>query len=193
MAENKFSIEFLAVSLIERINRKNIFPPLFNDPESFVPPPGSRSRRSPNSFLICRKNVHKEAKRRGSQNMRVISKAASILWNSASIEEKKAYKAIAERVYEIHLLRNSIFFKKHPRKKSSKFSSFSHQNPNPPLPLLSNTPETFPNITFSDSRLNLISNIDAYFNNDNQMVLFDYNDPDEQDYCLPYNGYNYLY
>ncbi|GES91705.1 hypothetical protein GLOIN_2v1774217 [Rhizophagus clarus] len=39
--------------------------------------------------------------------MRVISKAASILWKAASHEEKSIYQKIASRVHEIYALRNS--------------------------------------------------------------------------------------
>jgi hypothetical protein len=111
MSEAKFSIEFLATSLVTKLNRRNIFPPLFNNPELFVSPVGPRLKKPPNSFLICRRNVYKEANRKGIHNMRVISKAASILWNKASSKEKKIYERIADHVHEIYTLRNSSSLK----------------------------------------------------------------------------------
>ncbi|GBB83387.1 hypothetical protein RclHR1_10100004 [Rhizophagus clarus] len=112
MATHDFSVEYLAMSLVARIDRKNIFPPLFNDPESFVPVPSNNSsstrpKRPPNAFLICRKNVQEETKRKGAYNMRVISKVTSILWKNASDDEKSVYKNLFDRVYEIHNTRNS--------------------------------------------------------------------------------------
>ncbi|CAB4403110.1 unnamed protein product [Rhizophagus irregularis] len=100
-------IENLATSLINMIDRKNIFPPLFNNPESYISPVGPRTKKPPNSFLICRINVHNEAKRKGIYSMRVISKAASILWKQASSEEKDVYKKLSERVFEIYSTKES--------------------------------------------------------------------------------------
>ncbi|CAB5379163.1 unnamed protein product [Rhizophagus irregularis] len=108
MSEGKIPMENLAISLINILNRRNIFPPLFNNPESFVHPVDSKKKPF-NSFMICRRNVYKESNRKGNHNMRVISKAAGILWNSASLEEKNVYKEIANRVHEIYLLRSCTF------------------------------------------------------------------------------------
>src|SRR3954463_7426388 len=81
MATHDFSIEYLAMSLIVRLDRRNIFPPLHNNPESFLSSVGSisnlssyRPKRPPNAFLICRKNVQEESKSKGTYNMRIISK-----------------------------------------------------------------------------------------------------------------------
>ncbi|CAB5110679.1 hypothetical protein RhiirA5_469358 [Rhizophagus irregularis] len=144
MAEIKFSTDFLATSLIEKLNRKNIFPPLFNDPESFVPT--GRSRKPSNSFLICRRNVCKEAKGKGTYNMRVISKAAALLWNNATFEEKKVYKTIAKRVNEIHEIRKLTFnFKVKLTAQPPRAPSISHQLHLPPISsILSSMFETLP-------------------------------------------------
>src|SRR6185437_1469426 len=119
MTTHNFSIEDLAMSLIVRLDRNNIFPPLLNDPESFLSPTDNltnlsfrRPKRSPNAFLVCRRNVHEEATRKGTFNMRVISKVTGILWKSASPEEKDVYKKLADRVYEIHYRRTSSIYKK---------------------------------------------------------------------------------
>src|SRR3954447_13827062 len=116
MTTHNFSIEDLAMSLIVRLDRKNIFPPLLNNPESFLSPITDlsfrRPKRSPNAFLVCRRNVHEEATRKGTFNMRVISKVTGILWKHASVEEKGIYKKLADRVYEIHYRRTSSIYKK---------------------------------------------------------------------------------
>ncbi|CAB5352887.1 uncharacterized protein OCT59_003437 [Rhizophagus irregularis] len=108
MSKGVIPVENLAVTLMNKLNRRNIFPPLFNNPESFVPPIDSKKKPF-NSFLICRRNVYKESNCKGNHNMRVICKAASILWNNATLEEKNVYKEIADRVYEIYLLRSGTF------------------------------------------------------------------------------------
>ncbi|GBB96048.1 hypothetical protein RclHR1_02670017 [Rhizophagus clarus] len=119
MTTHNFSIEDLAMSLIVRLDRNNIFPPLLNNPESFLSPTDNltnlsfrRPKRSPNAFLVCRRNVHEEATRKGTFNMRVISKVTGILWKNASAEEKDVYKKLADRVYEIHYRRTSSIYKK---------------------------------------------------------------------------------
>ncbi|RIA80107.1 hypothetical protein C1645_793252, partial [Glomus cerebriforme] len=120
MSTHNFSIEYLAMSLIVRLDRGNIFPPLHNNPESFISSVGTsnknspsyRPKRPPNAFLICRKNVQEESKRKGSYNMRIISKVTSILWKTASLEEREVYKRLVDRVYEIHYRRSSIIYKK---------------------------------------------------------------------------------
>ncbi|CAB4495627.1 hypothetical protein RhiirA5_422311 [Rhizophagus irregularis] len=171
MIENKFQIEFLATSLVQKLNRKNIFPPLFNDPESFIAPAGSRPKKPTNSFLICRRNVSKEANRKGAHNMRVISKAAGILWNSATSEEKDVYKNIAERVYEIHILRSSNLVN------STSFKIELTTQPSPishplPFPSPSSILETTLNNYFNDHDNNQV----IPFNSFNS---FNYNDFDE--------------
>src|SRR5271169_1886423 len=113
MNTHNFSIEDLALTLITRLDRKNIFPPMYNDPESFLAPFDDadisfrRPKRSPNAFLICRKNVHEEAMCKGAYNMRIVCKATGILWKGASSKEKDVYKKIADQVYEIHRRRKS--------------------------------------------------------------------------------------
>ncbi|GBB88639.1 hypothetical protein RclHR1_01520024 [Rhizophagus clarus] len=115
MSTQNFSIEDLAVSLIDRLDRDNIFPPHFNNPEKLISSSNTfnglslrRPRRSPNAFLLCRKNVHQEAKRKGTCNMRVISKVTGILWRNASPEEKSIYERLADRVNELHCKRANI-------------------------------------------------------------------------------------
>ncbi|GBC07055.1 hypothetical protein RclHR1_07210004 [Rhizophagus clarus] len=185
MPQSSFSIDFLAESLIGRMNRKNIFPPLLNDPESFVAPPGSKAKRPPNSFLLCRKNVSREAKMNGAGNMRVISKAASILWNNASLAERKVYDNLSKRVNEIHSFRRNsknLPSLKYEVTPEENFPTFSHQNRNS-FPSTSSSPETFPNIIFNNYHLNTLSNINAYLDDNNQIILFNYNNPDEYS-CL---------
>jgi hypothetical protein len=118
MTTHNFSIEDLAMALIVRLDRKNIFPPVLNDPEAFLTPADTtnmsfrRPKRSPNAFLVCRRNVHEEATRRGTYNMRVISKVTGILWKNASAEEKDVYKKLADRIYEIHYRRTSSLYRR---------------------------------------------------------------------------------
>ncbi|CAI2167870.1 12929_t:CDS:2 [Funneliformis geosporum] len=119
MTTHNFSIEDLALSLIVRLDRRNIFPPSYNNPETFIPSSDNltklsfrRPKRCPNAFLLCRKNVHEESNRKGTSNMRVISKVTSILWKNASPEEKDVYKKLADHVYEIHYRRISSIYKK---------------------------------------------------------------------------------
>src|SRR2546429_9764007 len=78
MTTHNFSIEDLAQSLVVHLDRHHIFPPLINNPESFLPPIDNmtrssmrRPKRSPNAFLVCRRNVLEEASRKGTYNMRV--------------------------------------------------------------------------------------------------------------------------
>src|SRR3954452_13660017 len=114
MTTQNFSIEDLANSLIRRLDRGNIFPPYVNNPEALVSSSNltlRRPRRSPNAFLLCRKNVHQEAKRRGTCNMRVISKVTGMLWRNASPEEKGVYERLADRVNELHCKKTTIVYK----------------------------------------------------------------------------------
>ncbi|RGB28916.1 hypothetical protein C1646_714851, partial [Rhizophagus diaphanus] len=103
---SKEIIESMAISLHAKLDRKNIFPPLYNDPESYVPSVPSndnyQQKRIPNASLMCRRNVHMEAKHKGSFDMRVISKVTGIFWNNASFEEKTVYKKLFKRVNEIY-------------------------------------------------------------------------------------------
>ncbi|CAG8501139.1 17014_t:CDS:2 [Dentiscutata erythropus] len=66
------SLNDLAYSLIKLLDRNNIFPPAINNPEELIgrSTPNTRTRRPPNGFLLCRKNVHKEARSKGTCNMR---------------------------------------------------------------------------------------------------------------------------
>jgi len=121
MTTHNFSIMELAMSLIVRLDRNTIFPPMLNNPESFLTASDNlnnlsfrkqKKKRSPNAFLICRRNVHEESIRKGNFNMRIVSKVTGILWNSASPEEKDIYKKLADRVYEINYKRTSSFYKK---------------------------------------------------------------------------------
>lgn len=106
MSTHNFSTEDLAKSLLDKLDRSNIFPPLLNNPETFISTLSNlsllRPRRPPNAFLLCRKNVQEEAKRKGNCNMRVISKVTGVLWKDASPDEKKVYEKLANRVHEIH-------------------------------------------------------------------------------------------
>src|SRR2546421_4309803 len=115
MTTQNFSIEDLAMSLIDRLDRKNIFPPYYNNPETLISSLNHlslrRPRRSPNAFLLCRKNVHQEAKRWGTCNMRVISKVTGILWRNASPEEKGDYEKLADRVNELHCKRSALAYR----------------------------------------------------------------------------------
>ncbi|CAB4402967.1 unnamed protein product [Rhizophagus irregularis] len=186
MVEIKFQVQSLATSLIKRLNRENIFPPLLNDPESFVAPTGSRAKRPFNSFLIFRRNVCKEANRKGTRNMRVISKAAGVLWNDATPEEKKEYKTLAKRVHEIHELRNTTSFKVELTGQPPKAPSISRPLPLPfPSSMLSSMLETLPNSDQSNTTGTL-------FNNDNKIIIFNYKDPDGEFHILPYDGFNHL-
>ncbi|RIB18466.1 hypothetical protein C2G38_2085611, partial [Gigaspora rosea] len=120
MMTSNFSIEDLANSLIGRLDRRRIVPPYYNNPEGFLSPTTSitnsscrRPRRPPNAFLLCRKNVHQEAKRRGSCNMRVISKVTGVLWRNASLEEKEVYERLANAVNKIHVQRHNVLYRQY--------------------------------------------------------------------------------
>lgn len=109
MSELLFSIEYLenaANSLVYKLNRKNIFPPLLNDPKDIISKRlGSYKipKRSPNSFLIFRKNVQKEVMRNGlNVNMRIVSKVSSILWRDATATEKYEYSKLADIIKEYY-------------------------------------------------------------------------------------------
>ncbi|CAJ0862143.1 14112_t:CDS:2 [Entrophospora sp. SA101] len=96
------SIEDIANRLVQRLDRGHIFPPYYNDPEYFIPTvSGKKSfhkpKRPQNSFLLCRKNVHNEAKRQGACNMRIVSKVTGILWRDASLQERLVYERLADR------------------------------------------------------------------------------------------------
>ncbi|RIA98950.1 hypothetical protein C1645_866167 [Glomus cerebriforme] len=155
MSTQNFSIEDLAVSLIDRLDRRNIFPPYYNNPETLISSSNTlnclssrRPRRSPNAFLLCRKNVHQEAKRKGTCNMRVISKVSGILWRNASPEEKSVYERLADKVNELHSKRTSVVYKESNLSLLPKNQNSSSYKPysippqlNSPLTLL-NTPLT---------------------------------------------------
>lgn len=100
------SMDDLADLLINNLDRSKIFPPHYNKPEDLInPSSNSRSRqppRPPNGFLLCRKNVHREARSRGICNMRVISKVTGMLWREASQDEKEQYEKLALQVNKLH-------------------------------------------------------------------------------------------
>ncbi|CAG8475414.1 7101_t:CDS:2 [Diversispora eburnea] len=88
------SMDDLADLLINNLDRSKIFPPYFNKPRELINPCHGHNKtppRPPNGFLLCRKNVHKEARSRGICNMRVISKVTGMLWRQASQDEKEHY------------------------------------------------------------------------------------------------------
>lgn len=96
--------DITANALIVQLDRNNIFPPLLNDPAKII---SNKSRqlkkrtRTPNSFLVCRMNVQSEVTRKNlNVNMRIISKAAGILWKNAYPDEKNVYKQLADTVKE---------------------------------------------------------------------------------------------
>ncbi|CAG8443314.1 13459_t:CDS:1 [Funneliformis caledonium] len=109
MTAPNFSLEFLTNNLIEKIDRKRIFPPHLNDPvELLAFNRANRPSRPPNGFLLCRKNVNSIAKEVGIANMRVISKVAGIFWRSATLEEKEMYENLAIEVSTVYTQRNNI-------------------------------------------------------------------------------------
>ncbi|CAG8518088.1 19873_t:CDS:2 [Racocetra persica] len=117
MASN-LSLEFLANALMSSLDRGKIFPPQLNNPEELLSAHYNRispPTRPPNGFLLCRKNVHFEAKQQGHCNMRVISKVTGILWRTASAEEKEAYEQLAQAVNYVyaqryHLDNNNYYY-----------------------------------------------------------------------------------
>src|SRR5206468_4327848 len=95
----------LADALMNKLDRNKVFPPYYNNPEELINPSKVRSvgpPRPPNGFLLCRKNVHRQAKERGVCNMRVISKVTGMLWRSASADEKEQYENLALQVQNLH-------------------------------------------------------------------------------------------
>ncbi|CAG8580562.1 23949_t:CDS:2 [Cetraspora pellucida] len=111
MASN-LSLEFLANALMNSLDRGKIFPPRLNNPEELLSAHCNRispPTRPPNGFLLCRKNVHFEAKQQGHCNMRVISKVTGILWRTASAEEKEAYEQLAQAVNMVYAQRYHLY------------------------------------------------------------------------------------
>ncbi|RIA83443.1 hypothetical protein C1645_786372 [Glomus cerebriforme] len=105
MMTESSSLSDLAENLINQLDRGKIFPPYYNNPEELINPSKNRSKgppRPPNGFLLCRKNVHKEARLKGFCNMRVISKVSGMLWRSASTEEKEIYEQLSAQVNNLH-------------------------------------------------------------------------------------------
>jgi len=104
MSLQSSSLSDLADTLIQKLDRAKIFPPHFNKPEELVNDSKRNARppRPPNGFLLCRKNVHQEAKRRGICNMRVISKVTGMLWRAATPDEKEEYEKLAIKVHNLH-------------------------------------------------------------------------------------------
>ncbi|CAG8666223.1 6039_t:CDS:2 [Dentiscutata erythropus] len=110
MTTSNFSIADIANNLIPKLNRNRIFPPFYNKPEELLPSISTtnsrKPRRSPNSFLLFRKNIHEEIKRIGTGcNMRVISRIAGVLWHNASLDEKQFYDDLAQRCNDLHIQR----------------------------------------------------------------------------------------
>src|SRR4051794_801815 len=105
MTTESSSLNDLAENLINQLDRGKIFPPSYNNPEELINLTSNRSKgppRPPNGFLLCRKNVHKEARLKGICNMRVISKVTGILWRGASSEEKEKYEKLSAQVNRLH-------------------------------------------------------------------------------------------
>src|SRR5947207_1400505 len=99
------SMDDLANSLMDKLDRNKVFPPYYNNPEELINPSKVRSvgpPRPPNGFLLCRKNVHRQARERGVCNMRVISKVTGMLWRGASADEKEQYENLALQVQNLH-------------------------------------------------------------------------------------------
>ncbi|CAG8457783.1 5376_t:CDS:2 [Racocetra persica] len=133
-----FPIADLANNLIRRLDRTRIFPPYHNNPEDLLPVlNASRTchpRRSPNSFLLCRKNVHEEAKRNGTFNMRIVSKVTGILWRKASAREKQFYEDLAKRCNSLYVERyHSIYGR---QSTTHRRPLAPYQDPVPPPPPL---------------------------------------------------------
>src|SRR3954453_5532068 len=99
------SMDDLANALINKLDRNKVFPPYYNNPEDLITQSKARSigpPRPPNGFLLCRKNVHRQAKERTVCNMRVISKVTGMLWRSATENEKEQYEKLALQVQNLH-------------------------------------------------------------------------------------------
>ncbi|RIB13156.1 hypothetical protein C2G38_2198594 [Gigaspora rosea] len=99
------SLSDMADILMHKLDRTKVFPPYYNKPEDLINPSKQKTSgipRPPNGFLLCRKNVHKQAKQRGIHNMRVISKVTGMLWRSASPQEKELYERLALDVQNLH-------------------------------------------------------------------------------------------
>ena len=95
----------MAETLINQLDRKKIFPPSYNNPEELINQSSNKSKgppRPPNGFLLCRKNVHREATSIGISNMRVVSKVSGILWRGATPEEKETYEKLSAQVNRLH-------------------------------------------------------------------------------------------
>ncbi|CAG8475402.1 7100_t:CDS:2 [Diversispora eburnea] len=103
------SLNDLANSFLNSLERNKIFPPFYNRPEELINPSKAKTSgipRPPNGFLLCRKNVHQQAKKHNIFNMRVISKVTGILWRGASPDEKEQYEKLAIQVQNLHSQRH---------------------------------------------------------------------------------------
>ncbi|CAG8784539.1 12021_t:CDS:2 [Gigaspora margarita] len=169
MAMQTSSLNDLAQNLIKILNRNNIFPPAINNPEELIgrSAPNSRTRRPPNGFLLCRKNVHKEARSKGTCNMRVISKVTGMLWREASAEEKETYEQLALDVQSLHSQKHPGY-RYRPTSRSNKsvplyhpYMNTSRSNKSVPLynPYLNtssvsfSTPMTIPQVNYQTTDL----------------------------------------
>ena len=130
---------------ISSLDRNRIFPPHINNPEELVPDV-TNNRRPPrplNVFLLLRKNVTAETRRCIDRpNMRIISKAISILWSSSTQEEKDIYHRLAKDVNKLHATKYPNFSYTIPRKQLS-FRPYPRPTPSfTPRP--SSTPTLMP-------------------------------------------------
>ncbi|RIB17069.1 hypothetical protein C2G38_2188332 [Gigaspora rosea] len=163
----------LANNLYHKLDRNKIFPPYHNKPEDLLPILNAsrkcRPRRSPNSFLLCRKNVHEEAKRNGTFNMRIISKVTGMLWRDASPREKQFYEDLAKRCNNLYIEHYHSINSPHRRP----LAPYQDPAPSPPPPLMQvpqlNPPTEFVTMQFDYPPLS-------------QSFIYYNNDPDFQDF-----------
>jgi len=194
------SVDALTNALILKLNRKNIFPPIFNFSKIINSKKIDEQKRTPNAFFICRMNVIKEVERVEIKiNMRVISKVTGILWNNASNEEKNEYLQLAENI-KCHYLKSyslnkqdqfnhyNVFqlSKETKEENKSNQNSLNDYNINSSNKLLL---ESNNNNNIEESENSFIQNNEIYFNNLN----YDYNEInnniDINEFYYEYNNY----
>ncbi|CAB4387000.1 unnamed protein product [Rhizophagus irregularis] len=172
--EPNSSMDDLANSLMDKLDRSKVFPPFYNNPEELINPSKVRSvgpPRPPNGFLLCRKNVHRQARERGVCNMRVISKVTGMLWRGATADEKEQYENLALQVQNLHSERYPNYkYKPTSRAKTNPTLYQPYPIPQhqiiPPLinqiePIISSY--AFPNVLYNDNNGMIMQNdVDLY-------------------------------
>ncbi|KAG9287299.1 hypothetical protein G9A89_008930 [Geosiphon pyriformis] len=112
------------------LNGVDLFELNINESDFYHSPSGSRVKRPPNRFLVFRMNVKNIVQGRNlswNKQMRIITSVASQYWKESSIEKRKPFIDIAEKVKKHH---NKSFpnYAYKPLKKKTEFKEYIPQN-----------------------------------------------------------------